>query len=583
MAFFSSGGSVSEKTFITGKECALEESIERMQRLLSQAGFEIEEAQWLNPVANVWSVHIRDRNCPVLFTNGKGASRKAALASALGEFHERLATNYFFADYYLGENGPFAHYPDERWFKTRQGSWPDGLLDDDVLRDFYGLDGELDPATLRERNSACSDAICALPYVRQRDGRTLWFPVNLIANLYVSNGMSAGNSMAEARVQALSEIFERSVKFRILAEGLCLPEIPEAVLARYPQIGRAVRELRDAGFHLLLRDASLGGRYPVINVTLINPEDGGCYASFGAHPKFEVALERTVTELLQGRGLDALGGFSQPTVDRDEVAHPHNLETHFIDSAGLIAWPFFAGRPDFAFHDWNLAGDTHRELEQLQAIMHDDGYDIYVADHAEFGVYCCRVIVPGLSEIYPVDELLWNNNNSGLPFRDRLLSLPSLSAGELASLLDDLESDDIDEHLPIHEFIGIAADPGSPLAEFRIGELKALLLLAAGRRGEARDWIDWLADFGELGGNRMRGYQCLQHMLSLEADGADWESYGSMLAAMFGEAAWQRAVSLYLGEALFDGLDLGGGRVHGERHNALLTVYRRISALRAGQ
>jgi ribosomal protein S12 methylthiotransferase accessory factor len=36
--------------------------------------------------------------------------------------------------------------------------------------------------------------------------------MNIIGNLYVSNGMSAGNTITEARVQALSEIFERSVK-----------------------------------------------------------------------------------------------------------------------------------------------------------------------------------------------------------------------------------------------------------------------------------------------------------------------------------------------------------------------------------
>lgn len=570
---------MSEQTFITGKDCALEESIARMQALLEDAGFDIEEVQWLNPVANVWSVHIRDRNCPLLFTNGKGASRKAALASALGEFHERLATNYFFADYYLGEAVTFSHYPAERWFDV-SGTWPDELLADSRLRDFYDPEGELDPALLADRNSASTDAICALPYERQRDGEVLWFPVNLVANLYVSNGMSAGNNRNEARVQALSEIFERSVKFRIFAEGLCLPEIPRSHLARFPQLLRSVTELEQAGFRLLLGDASLGGRYPVVNVTLINPDDGGCYASFGAHPKFEVALERAITELLQGRGLDALGGFSQPSVDLEEVAHPHNLETHFIDSAGLVAWSFFSGRPDFEFHDWNIEGDTNSELAALQAILHAEGHDIYIADYDEFGVYCCRVLVPGMSEIYPVDELLWNNNNSGLPFRDAMLHLPSLATGELESLLEMLETQDIDEHLPLHEFIGLAADPGTALATLRVGELKALLLLGTGRRQESVEWLQWLSDFGELDGERMRGYQCLLHMLGLEGAGEVWEQYDVTLAAMFGESAWSKAVDLYYGRRLFDGLDLAEGTVQSESHQQLFAVYRRVSARR---
>ena len=106
------------KTYIKGKDEALEVSIEKMQAQLQALGFAIEEALWLNPVSDIFSVNIRDKNCPLLFTNGKGSTRNACLASALGEFFERLNCNYFFADYYLGEaiaNGDFVHYPDEQW------------------------------------------------------------------------------------------------------------------------------------------------------------------------------------------------------------------------------------------------------------------------------------------------------------------------------------------------------------------------------------------------------------------------------------------------------------------------------------
>ncbi|HBL85804.1 MAG TPA: hypothetical protein DD399_01650, partial [Alcanivorax sp.] len=53
--------------------------------------------------------------------------------------------------------------------------------------------------------------ICSLPFQRRSDGETVWFPSNLIENLYLSNGMSAGNTLPEAQVQCLSEIFERAV------------------------------------------------------------------------------------------------------------------------------------------------------------------------------------------------------------------------------------------------------------------------------------------------------------------------------------------------------------------------------------
>lgn len=64
------------QTFIPGKDAALEDSIASFQQKLTQLGFNIEEASWLNPVPNVWSVHIRDKDCPLCFTNGKGATKK---------------------------------------------------------------------------------------------------------------------------------------------------------------------------------------------------------------------------------------------------------------------------------------------------------------------------------------------------------------------------------------------------------------------------------------------------------------------------------------------------------------------------
>jgi ribosomal protein S12 methylthiotransferase accessory factor len=288
-----------------------------MQAKLLARGFDIEECSWLNPVDNVWSVHVRNRACHLMFTNGKGATKLAAHASALGEYFERLSCNYFWNHYYLGDavsNRDFAHYPRERWFALPENGtdWPADLLTPE-LQAFYNPEGSIPAEALIDINTGNFErGICAIPYVRQRDGAEVFFPVNIISNLYVSNGMSAGNTQAEARAQALSEILERHVKFKVIAEGLCLPDVPEDVIARYPTIAAGIQGLRDAGFGILVKDASLGGKYPVMCVTMLNPKDQGVFASFGAHPRFEIALERALTELLQGRALEALDGFPPP-------------------------------------------------------------------------------------------------------------------------------------------------------------------------------------------------------------------------------------------------------------------------------
>ena len=133
------------------------------------------------------------------------ARPKAALASALGEYFERLSTNYFFADFWLGEtiaNGPFVHYPNEKWFPlTENDELPEGILDA-RLRAFYDPENELTGSMLIDLQSGNEDrGICTLPFTRQSDEQTVYIPMNIVGNLYVSNGMSAGNTRNEARVQ----------------------------------------------------------------------------------------------------------------------------------------------------------------------------------------------------------------------------------------------------------------------------------------------------------------------------------------------------------------------------------------------
>ena len=49
-------------------------------------------------------------------------------------------------------------------------------------------------------------------------------------------------------MQGLSEVFERYVKNRIIAEAISLPEIPKSVMDRYPSIQASITKLEEEGF-----------------------------------------------------------------------------------------------------------------------------------------------------------------------------------------------------------------------------------------------------------------------------------------------------------------------------------------------
>lgn len=567
-----------EKTFIPGKDAALEDSIARIGGAIEALGFTIEEARWLNPAPYIWSVHIRDKDCPQVFSNGKGATREAALASAYGELIERLSTRYLWADFRLtsalNEFG-HVHQSDERWYDV-DGQWPEELLDEHC-RAIYDPEGDLELSDLIDHNGGDSGkGVCALPYVRQSDGQTVYVPVNLIGNIFVSNGMSAGNTQAEAQVQGLSEIFERAIKNRIIVEDIALPLVPQSVLDRYPHIDAGIKALQAEGFGIRALDASLGGRYPVMCVVLQHPKDGGIYASFGAHPKFGVALERALTELLQGRALDELEGFPAPTTDMEQVTDPHNLELHFIDSSGYVGWGFLSDKPDFEFADWDDQHDNAFERQALIDLLHDEGHQVYIAEHTALGAYACRILVPGFSDIYPADELVWHNNNQALDFRPVLFDLNGATEEDHRELLEALDQYSVNDQLRVLEWAGIVGDKGTPWARLRIGELRLWLLLALSEQEEAYEQLGSVLASGHLTDDERLLYRAIFAVLELTVEGKDLSDFEPSLVNYFGADKLALAKGLVAGTERFPELGKLDPDTPTQGHRRLMEAYAKV-------
>ncbi|MCK9815745.1 OsmC domain/YcaO domain-containing protein [Pseudomonas sp. MAFF 302046] len=586
----------SEGTYIAGKDLPLEQTIANMSGILAGLGMKIEIASWRNIVPNVWSLHIRDAQSPMCFTNGKGATKEGALASALGEFIERLNCNFFYNDQFWGEeiaNAAFVHYPDERWFKPgRKDALPKELLDEYCLG-IYNPDGELLGSHLYDTNSGNIErGICSLPYVRQSDGEVVYFPSNLIENLFLSNGMSAGNTLAEAQVQCLSEIFERAVKREILEGELALPDVPQEVLAKYPSILAGIQGLEEQGFPVLVKDASLGGEFPVMCVTLMNPRTGGVFASFGAHPSLEVALERSLTELLQGRSFEGLNDLPQPTFESQALMEPNNFVEHFIDSSGVVSWRFFSAKADFEFVEWDFtsqSGFSEREKASAEeaatlfGILEGQGKEVYMAVYEHLGATACRILVPDYSEIYPVDDLIWDNTNKALFFRDDILNLHSLDEDGLRSLVQRLEESELDEYTDITTLIGIEFDDNTPWGQLTVLELKLLIHVALGQFDPAKELVEMFLQYNDNTVERGLFYQAMNAVLEVELDSdLDLAHYEVNFRRMFGNERMDAVIGSVNGSVRFYGLTPTSLQLEGlDRHQRLIDSYKKLHTARA--
>ncbi len=568
---------MSELTYIKGKDECLESSIANMQRILKDVGFDIVEASWLNPVTNVFSLHIYDARCPGLFTNGKGTSRKSTLASALGEYLERLSTNYFFSDYWL-ESKPdeakegWLYYPTEKSFDEAQFK---ACLNDE-LWSFYDENNEVEFVDLLSFNDT-QNKVRSIAMQNATTGKTAYFPMNLFSNLYASNGLSAGNTAAEAQVQGLSEIFERWVKNKIMRENICLPEVPDEIVQLYPDVVAAINALNKEGIALSIRDASLGGQFPVINVTLFEQKTGRCFASFGAHPMFEVALERTLTESLQGRQLGNLDGFQVPVFDTFVVAEDENLENHFIDSSGLIHAHFISDGYDYEFVHWDFSGSTEEQWTQLCDKVAQQGCTVYVANYNHYDFEACRIVVPGMSEVYPVAELIESNQNTGRILREALLSLDQTNDfSELVALIDELG---LSDHQGVASLIGLMPDPKSFWAELKVVELKFWCYLASKSYENALEMVQDALYFMSPSNPWMLAYRALQYGIEMQLNG-EVNTYS--MECLFGsEVSTQAWLNLRGEQTLWDeatGLDIFKSSA---RHQALLSIYKETQAVKA--
>ncbi|MFA5428042.1 MAG: YcaO-like family protein [Sulfurimonas sp.] len=480
---------------LLSKTAPLEESISKMQKVLGDVGCKTIFSQTKHPLQNCYSVNLSSHEAPNhIYSNGKGVVAEASMASALGEYIERLQTNNFFSDFYLPKR---KYYPDEAHFEF------DGEFLNEALLYMYDPNGELDGEDLVDFNSDFEDKIVALEFVKHSSGERIYFPLNILNNLYVSNGLATGNTQKEAQVQALSEIYERYAKLEIIKNGYALPKFPDERVKSFQKVYSDVEALKAQGYIVEVLDASLGGVFPVTAISLINPKNSTLFVSFGAHPIVEVSLERTMTELMQGRNLDELDAFEIPTFDMSIVSDSFNLESHFVDSNGKLGFAFLSSKKSFEYKSWGYNGDgTENEFDFLVKIAKEMEKEIYMREYDYLGFYSCQILIPSISEVYPMEDLIYNNKNSGKKIRDMVLNFAEQDAEEILELIEGL-----DESLDMGKYIGVIFKESFTMAEFKaqiyllLGESEQALELLQNRENRLGHVVAELIRMDEYGEN----------------------------------------------------------------------------------
>ncbi|MDD3854880.1 YcaO-like family protein [Sulfurimonas sp.] len=529
---------------LLSKTAPLEKSISKMQKVLEDVGCKTTFSQTKHPLQNCYSVNLSSHEAPNhIYSNGKGVVTEASMASALGEYIERLQTNNFFSDFYLPKR---KYYPDEAHFEF------DGEFLNEELLYMYDPNGELDGEDLVDFNSDFEDKIVALEFVKHSSGERVYFPLNILNNLYVSNGLATGNTPKEAQVQALSEIYERYAKLEIIKNGYALPKFPDERVKSFQKVYSDVEALKAQGYIVEVLDASLGGVFPVTAISLINPKNSTLFVSFGAHPIVEVSLERTMTELMQGRNLDELDAFEIPTFDMSIVSDSFNLESHFVDSNGKLGFAFLSSKKSFEYKSWGYNGDgTENEFDFLVKIAKEMEKEIYMREYDYLGFYSCQILIPSISEVYPMEDLIYNNKNSGKKIRDMVLNFAEQDAEEILELIEGL-----DESLDMGKYIGVIFKENFTMAEF-----KAQIYMLLGENEQALELLQ---------NRENRLGHVVAELIRMDENGKNFREYKEALFNVFTQERVEKARGIIAGEDFLIDITL-----HNDYYN-MLAMYDRL-------
>ena len=213
------------------------------------------------------------------------------------------------------------------------------------------------------------------------------------------------------------------------------------------------------------------------------------------------------------------------------------------------------------------------------------GKEVYMATYDQLGATACRILVPGYSEIYPVEDLIWDNTNKALLFRADILNLHRLDDTSLAALLERLENNELDEYSDIATLIGIEFDENTEWGQLTVLELKLLIHLALQQLDEAHDLVGAFLQYNDNTVERKLFYQALNVVLEVVLDDElDLDDYELNFRRMFGNARIDAAIGSVDGSVRFFGLTPTSMNLEGlDRHHRLLDSYRKLHKARAGR
>lgn len=391
------------------KDTSPEQTVENIRKCLATIGITLEDCWNESGIENCHSIHVRIPGGFPFFSNGKGVTPALAQASAYAEFIERLQCGLFLykfqsitRDFSINLQ---SYAPDGKYVTTaelvQQGEWMDYIIEN------YGCGLTREKLAQQCRAYACTneDKIWVLPYYSVFEDKYVYLPAGFVEHVYSANGCCAGNTREEAWVHALAEIMERRSAITQLLSGRAMPPIPEETLRKFPTAEKILDSIHKSGiFDIQVFDLSLGNGFPIVATRIIDKRNQTHVINIAADPVLEIAIDRTLTEIFQGRSLNNFSLTNNKCIltDMSQIPPAHNVLNQLETGNGQFTVDFFTeelscDKPCTQFVDRRDMNNKEL-LDYMLGLYRDLGKPLYVRNQSFLGFHSYQLIVPGFSE-----------------------------------------------------------------------------------------------------------------------------------------------------------------------------------------
>lgn len=397
-------------------------TITKIRSLLGEIGVINYESFWGQPYEDIYSVRIQDFEENGEFgTNGKGTNRVYTLASAWAEYIERLQNGFLTGTGSLNrillkdlkkETGCY-FFPDEKFLtKDEFKSLPAEFLKDIFSKkDLKITESDIDTYFNRLIENGFP-GVLSVPFYDYNNGKIVYLPLNITLMITGSNGMAAGNTVAEGTFQGICELLERYAASIIYYNELTPPSISMDYLKKYPKELKMINNIKANGYDVIVKDFSANMKLPVLALLIVDRKKQMYRLNVGSETSFSVALSRVLTEIHQGsKDKEAFEKAMLPIptkrqnyfIKNDDKSH-FKRRTEFkqfvMNGSGTYPNSLFGKSESYKFDEGAFVQKDSYEDEVkylLSLISKDLGQNIFLRDTSFLGFPSFFIYIPNLS------------------------------------------------------------------------------------------------------------------------------------------------------------------------------------------